>query len=104
MEAIKKVVKLILIGFVPFMLIVYLVRLSNNKMSDFIGLSNLYYYFQSVNIWKPFQDMFDSLSSQYNQFVLSSQNFQNVSDLWEFLSLIPQWLGSLLTFFMSPTA
>ena len=102
MQGIKNAIKIILLGFVPLMLLVYLIRLSNNKISDFIGLSDLYYYFQNVNIWQPFQDMYNNLDWQYQQFILVNQSFQNVEDLWQFLALIPQWLGGFFSMMSFP--
>lgn len=97
----KRFIIIILATFIPLMLWTYLIRLSNNS-TEFLGLSDLYYYFQNVNIWKPFQDMYNSLDWQFQQFILVNQQFQNVSDIWEFLALIPRWLGGFFDMISFP--
>lgn len=87
--------------FICVMLIVWLIRLSNNK-TDFIGISALYTYIQSVNILKPFNDMINSFTEQMQGFQASISNFGNIADWSSFWSTIGNFMPSLWNLLSMP--
>lgn len=74
MKALKIAVPLISIV-LTFMLFIMLFRLWNGK-TPFLSTRVIYNYFQTIDLWKPFNDFYNTLLSDWSS--LSQQTFENV--------------------------
>lgn len=83
------------------MLVCMLFRLFNGK-DAFVGLSRLYVIVQGLDFWKPFVEMYDSLSSTAANFNTSVFDFSSISNIGEFFTTFGNFFVNLLDMIVVP--
>ena len=83
-----------------FMLIIMLVRLFYGK-SAFIGLSDVYYIVQDLDLYKPFQEMWNDVSSSINEFG-NYISTTSIVDIGSFFQAVGNFFPAFFNMFFIP--
>lgn len=101
MSVFKGIIASLFTTFIIVFMVIFLVRLSNGK-SAFIGTSDFYYYFQSVDLLKPFKIMLDEFVKQINSYSSSVASFGSIQNIGDFFNVLSKFIPSFFTLFTWP--
>lgn len=83
------------------LMITWLIRLGSNKTA-FVGISDIYKYFEQVDIMRSWNDMLSSIEKLKNLFTSNMAQFGNISSIEDFFKCIGDFIPNLFNLLKMP--